>query len=117
MTGRHSVAVTALLLIALAGQCSGLRAELLFRSVQQVNGEQRWSPVRKYSNPSDIAYPRFTANDVPVPAEEVRVFLSGEITPADVASATVMVGLLESGKQKIAGNTVCTPWSARTINA
>jgi hypothetical protein len=117
MTGRHSVAVTALLLIALAGQCSGLRAELLFRSVQQVNGEQRWSPVRKYSNPSDIAYPRFTANDVPVPAEEVRVFLSGEITPADVASATVMVGLLESGKQKIAGNTVWLASNGGDIDA
>jgi len=109
--------VTALLLIALAGQSSGPRAELLFRSAQQVNGEQRWSPVRKYSNPSDIAYPRFTPNDVPVPAEEVRVFLSGEITPADVASATVMVGLLESGKQKIAGNTVWLSSNGGDIDA
>lgn len=117
MTGRHSVAVTALLLIALAGQSAGLRAELLFRSAQQVNGEQSWSPVRKYSNPSDIAYPRFTPNDVPVPAEEVRVFLSGEITPADVASATVMVRLLESGKQKIAGNTVWLASNGGDIDA
>ena len=105
------------MLIALAGQSSGPRAELLFRSAQQVNGEQRWSPVRKYSNPSDIAYPRFTSNDVPVPAEEVRVFLSGEITPADVASATVMVGLLESGKQKIAGNTVWLASNGGDIDA
>lgn len=109
--------MTALLLIALAGHSSGPRAELLFRSAQQVNGEQRWSAVRKYSNPSDIVYPRFTRNDVPVPAEEVRVFLSGEITPADVASATVMVGLLESGKQKIAGNTVWLASNGGAIDA
>lgn len=117
MTGRQSVAVTALLLIALAGQSAGLRAELLFRSVQQVNGEQRWSPVRRYSNPADIAYARFTPNDERVPAEEVRVFLSGEITPADVASATVMLGLLESGKQTIAGNTVWLASNGGDIDA
>src|SRR5512134_1320647 len=93
MTGRHSVAVTAFLLIALAGQSSGTRAELLFRSVQQVNGEQRLSPARKYSDLSEAVYTRVTTNGAPVPAEEVRVFLSGEITRADVASAALMVGL------------------------
>jgi hypothetical protein len=36
----------------------------------------------------------------------VRVFLSGEITRQDVDSAAVMARLVESGKQKIAGNTV-----------
>jgi hypothetical protein len=106
MTGRHSVAVTALLMIALTGHSSSLRAELVFRSVQHVNGEQRWSPVRKYSDLSDAAYTRGMTNGAPVPAEEVRVFLTGEITPADVASAALMVGLVESGRQRIAGNTV-----------
>jgi ATP-dependent protease ClpP protease subunit len=105
------------MLIVLAGQSSGPRAELLFRSAQQVNGEQRWSPVRKYSNPADIAYPRFSPNDVPVPAEEVRVFLTGEITPADVASAKTMMGLLESGRQKIAGNTVWLASNGGDIDA
>ena len=117
MTGRHSVAVTALLLIALAGQSSGPRAELLFRSAQQVNGEQRWSPVRKYSDLSDAAYTRVVPNGAPVPAEEVRVFLSGEITRADVASAALMVGLLERGRQKIAGNTVWLDSNGGDIDA
>jgi hypothetical protein len=41
-----------------------------------------------------------------VPAEEVRVFLSGEITRRDLDSAGVMERLIASGKQKIADNTV-----------
>ncbi len=93
------------LLLVLALQCFGARAELLFRSVEQINGLQSWSPIRKYSNPSDIAYPRAFFG-APAPAEEVRVFLTGAITRADVDSAEVMVRLLQSGKQKIAGNTV-----------
>ena len=117
MTGRHSIAVTALLLIALAGQSPGARAELLFRSVQQVNGEQRWSPVRKYSDLSDAAYTRVMPNGAPAPAEEVRVFLSGEITRADVDSAALMMGLLGSGRQKIAGNTVWLASNGGDIDA
>lgn len=117
MTGRHSVAVTALLLIALAGQSSGPRAELLFRSAQQVDGEQRWSPDRKYSDLSDPVYTRVTPNGARVPAEEVRVFLAGEITRADVDSAALMVGLLGSGRQKIAGNTVWLSSNGGDIDA
>jgi len=93
------------LLLALALQCFGAHAELLFRSVEQVDGQQVLSPIRKYSNPADIAYPRvfFGAS---APAEEVRVFLTGAITRADMDSAEVMVRLVQSGKQKIAGNMV-----------
>lgn len=99
------------LLSMLALQCSGLRAELLFRSVEQVDGQQRWSHIRKYSNPSDIADTRVSASGAPLPAEEVRVFLSGRITPADLTSAGVMTDLVRSGRQKIAGNSV---WFAST---
>ena len=93
------------LLLVLALQCFGVRAELLFRSVEQVNGQQSWSQIKKYSNPSDIAYPR-TLFGAPAPAEEVRVFLVGDITRADMDSAEVLARLLQSGKQRISGNTV-----------
>lgn len=39
-------------------------------------------------------------------ANEVRAVFSGDITPADVDSAKVMAGLLKSGRQTLAGNTV-----------
>ena len=39
-------------------------------------------------------------------AEEVRVFLTGDITRADMDGAEVLARLLKSGKQKISGNTV-----------
>lgn len=100
----HRGAVAVALLLVLALQSFDLRAELHFRSVVQVDGQQRWSPIRSYSNPSDTAHARFSASGVP--AEEVRVFISGQITQEDVDSAGVMAGLLKSGKQKIAGNTV-----------
>lgn len=103
MPGRRHFGTTLLLVLAL--QCFGAHAELLFRSVEQVNGQQGWSPIRKYSNPSDIAYPRALLGAA-APAEEVRVFLTGPITRADMDSAEVMARLLQSGKQKIAGNTV-----------
>jgi hypothetical protein len=94
------------LLLALGLHSVDLRAALLFRSVEQVNGEQRWSPVRNYGNPSDTAYARVSASGASAPAEEVRVFLSGAVTPADVDSAAIMERLLKDGKQKIAGNSV-----------
>ncbi len=100
----RSQRLAAALLLALALPCSGLHAELLFRSAVQENGEQRWSPGRKYIDPQDTAYERQSAGRAP--AEEVRVFLSGEITRADVDSAEVMARLLRSGKQKLADNTV-----------
>ena len=99
-------AAAVVLLLALALQCFDLRAELFFRSVEQINGQQRWSPIRKYSDPSDIAYARVSASGAALPAEEVRVFLSGQITREDVDSAGVMASLVKSGKQKIAGNSV-----------
>ena len=102
----HKAAAAVVLLLVLALQCFDLRAELLFRSVEQIDGQQRWSPIRKYSDPSDTAYARVSAGGAAVPAEEVRVFVSGQITREDVDSARVMAGLLKSGKQKIAGNSV-----------
>jgi hypothetical protein len=83
-----------LLLAALALPCFGLRAELVFQAAEA------GSPIRKYSNPADIPNPR--GGDT----EEVRVMFSGDISPADVASAKVMVGLVKSGRQKLLGNTV-----------
>ena len=98
----HGAAAAVFFALVLALQSFDLHAELLFRSVQEIDGQQRWSAIRKYSNPSDIAYARAPAGS----AEEVRVFLSGAITREDVVSAGVMASLLKSGKQKIAGNTV-----------
>ncbi len=83
-------------------QSADLRAELFFRGVEQVNGQQRWSAIKRYASPVDTAYPRAQ----PGAAEEVRVFLSGTITRADLDGATVLMNLLKGGKQKIVGNTV-----------
>jgi hypothetical protein len=91
--------------LVLALQCFGAHAELLFRSVEQVDGQQGWSSVRKYGNPSDVAS-RVSARGAAVQAQEVRVILSGPITRADVDSAGVMAKLLKSGAQKLSGNTV-----------
>ena len=103
---KHRAAAAAVLLLVLALPCFDLRAELLFRSVEQVNGRQRWSAVRSYGNPSDIAYARFAARGAPMPAEEVRVVVSGLITREDVDRAGVMAGLLKNGRQKLADNSV-----------
>jgi hypothetical protein len=100
------VAAAVALLLALAVPSPDVRAELLFRSVEQADGAQSPSPLRKYGNPSDIAHAQGSGSGAAVRAEEVRVFLSGEITRADFDSAEVMAGLLKSGKQKLAGNTV-----------
>jgi ATP-dependent protease ClpP protease subunit len=72
---------------------------------------------REVSDLSDAVYTRIPPNGAPVPAEEVRVFLSGEITRADVDSAALMVGLLKSGRQKIAGNTVWLASNGGDIDA
>ena len=108
---KHLAAAAVVLLLAL--QCFDLHAELLFRSVQEINGQQRWSAIRKYSNPADIAYARAPAGS----AEEVRVYLSGAITREDVVSAGVMAGLLKSGKQKIADNAVWLASNGGDIDA
>lgn len=113
----HRAAAGVVVLLVLALQCFELRAELLFRSVEQINGQQLSSPIRKYSNPSDIAYAPVSASGAAAPAEEVRVFLSGEISRADVDSAGVMASLLKSGKQKIADNTVWLASNGGDIDA
>jgi hypothetical protein len=101
------------LLFAFALQSFDVRAELLFRSVEQAGGQVRWSPIRKYSEPSHTAHARDSGNAV----EEVRVFLSGEITRADLDSAAVMEGLVKSGRQKITGNTVWLASNGGDIDA
>ena len=110
---KQRVAVAVALSLVLAAPCFGLRAEMLFRSVEQSNGPQGASPIRKYSNASDIAYARGSAGR----PDEVRVFLSGEITRADVDGAEVMLRLLKSGKQKLAGNTVWLASNGGDIDA
>lgn len=102
---KQRAAACAAALFVLALQCLEVRAELLFRSLEQVDGQQRWSAIRKYSNPSDTAHARRSA-DAAVPAEEVRVFLSGMITREDAQGAIVMASLLANGRQKLAGNAV-----------
>lgn len=110
-------AAAAVLLLALILQSFDLRAELLFRGVEQINGQQHWLPVRKYSNPADIAYAQTPAGGVAVPAEEVYAFFSGSITREDLISAGVMADLLRSGKQKLAGNTVWLASNGGDIDA
>ena len=114
---KQRVAAAVALSLVLAVPCFDLRAEMLFRSVAQVSGEQGASPIRKYSNPSDVAYARGSAGGAAVRADEVRVFLSGEITRADVDGAEVMLGLLRSGKQKLADNTVWLASNGGDIDA
>ena len=104
-TSRPAIAATALLL-ALALQCFDLRAELLFRSAEQRDGQQQWSGLRKYANPADTAYPRTRADGARVSSEEVQVFVRGYITREDVYGAKVMESLIRRGRQRIAGNAV-----------
>ena len=111
------IAAAVVLLLVLALQCLDLRAELLFRSVEQINGQERWSPIRKYSNPADTAYARVSASGAAAPVEEVRVFVSGQITREDAESAAVMANLLRSGKQKLAGNSVWLASNGGDIDA
>jgi hypothetical protein len=99
---RMRLAVRFLLLLSLALQCAGLRAELFF--------ERPGSPARKYGNPADVDAKLLPWGSAAT-ADEVRVYLSGPITRADVDSAGVMATLLKNGKHKLAGNTV---WFAST---
>lgn len=103
---KHRAAAAVALLLVLALQCFDVRSELLFRGVEQIDSQQRASSTRNYSNPSDTAYARVSASGAALPAEEVRVVVTGQITRDDVASAGMMAGLIESGKQKLAGNSV-----------
>ena len=67
----RAVIAAALLLFLLALQCSGSRAELLFRSAEYRDGQQHWAALRKVANPSDTAYPRTLGDGTQVPAEGV----------------------------------------------
>jgi hypothetical protein len=93
------------ILLVLALQCASPRAELLFRTLERVDGQQRWSTVKSYSNPSDVPFARYAARGAPV-AEEVRVFLSGNITRDDRLGAEVMADMIATGRQKLSGNSV-----------
>jgi len=93
-------------LLVLALQCASLRADLLYRTLEKVDGQQRWSAARNYSNPSDMPHARYAARGATVPAEEVRVFVSGNITRADRIGAEVMADLIATGRQKLSGNSV-----------
>jgi hypothetical protein len=90
----------------LALPCFDLHAELSFSRVEQPGSAQRAAPIRKYSNPSDIAYPRVSANGARVSSDEVQVLISGQITDEDVDGLAVLASLLSSGRQRIAGNSV-----------
>lgn len=110
--------VVALLAAALFLQCAEARADLMFRSAQQVNGQTRWSEFKSYGKPSDIAYLRAPADGTQqAAAEDVQVQLQGNITSADVYGARVMASLLKQGKQRIAGNTVWFDSSGGEIDA
>lgn len=110
-------AAAAALSLVLGLQCFSVHAELLFRSILQVDGEQRWSSIKSYSNPGDTDYAQVSAGGDAAPVDVVRVFLSGKITHADVESASVMESLIKSGKQKIAGNTVWLASNGGDIDA
>ena len=99
---KQGLATLLALALGLPLHAADVRAELLFRGVEQVNGGPRLSAIKRYNSAADTAYPRAPAGG----AEEVRVFLSGPITREDLDSAAVLMNLLKSGKQKIAGNTL-----------
>lgn len=83
-----------------------MRAELLFRSAQQIKGQAQWSEPRNYANPADTVYPRTLPDGAEVSSEEVQVFLQGYITQQDAYGAKVMESLVRRGRQKLAGNAV-----------
>ena len=105
---RHWLRTVAALVVfvGIATQGFKVQAELVFRSLQQANGQTSWSGVKKYSNAADIAYPQSGAGRLLAPVDEVRVFLSGEITRKDLDSAVVMERLIKSGQQKLVDNTL-----------
>lgn len=115
--GRRRVIAATALLFSLALQCFDLRAELLFRSAEQLEGRQRWSALRNYANPADTVYPRTLADGTQVASEEVQVFLQGDIRPNDVYGAKVMESLIKRGRQRIAGNAVSLTGSGGDVDA
>lgn len=111
------LAALASIALALTLQCVDLRAELLFRSAEQLNGRVHWSALRKYASPADTAYPRTLADSTQVSSEEVQVFLQGYITQEDVYSAKVMESLVKRGRQKIVGNSVSIAGDGGDVDA
>jgi hypothetical protein len=103
--GGPAIAAT-VLLFALVLQCFEPRADMLFRSAVQINGERHWSALKNYADRPDTAYLRAVADGTEAAAEEVQVFLHGNITPTDVYGAKLMEHLLKKATQKIAGNVV-----------
>jgi hypothetical protein len=105
------------LLIVLALQCAGLHAELIFRTLERTDGQQRWSAVKKYSNPSDVPYALLAAGGAAGPPQEVRVSVFGEITHEDKVAGDLMATLLASGRQKLSGNSVSFASNGGDIDA
>lgn len=105
---RHWLGTLAALLVfvGMAMQSFTVHAELVFRSLQQVNGQSSWSGIKKYSNPADISYPKTGVARSSALVDEVRVYLSGEITGKDFDSALVMERLIKNGQQKLVDNMV-----------
>lgn len=101
--GLRTVA-TLVVFVAIATQSFKVHAELVFRSLQQTNGQTSWSGIKKYSTAADVSYPQNGNDRLLAPVDEVRVFLSGEITRKDLDSAVVMQRLIQSGQQKLVGN-------------
>ena len=101
-----NVLARAVVLLVLTLSCASLRADLLFRSLEKVDGQLRWSAVKNYSNPSDMPYARYATKGAGVAVEEVRVFVSGNITREDKLGVDVMADLIATGRQKLSGNTV-----------
>jgi hypothetical protein len=104
----HRTLRFAFLLFAL--HSSDLRAELVFRSLDKSGGEPRWSDIKKYSNPQDVAYERGGV-------DEVRVFVTGAITREDGIGAAVLERLVQAGTQKISGNVVWLASNGGDIDA
>lgn len=105
------------LLFALLLQGFDVRAELLFRSAQQINGQTQWSEPRNYANPADTVYPRTLPDGTQVASEEVQVFLQGYITQQDAYGAKVMESLVRRGRQKVAGNAVSFAGNGGDVDA
>ena len=106
-----------MLSLVLSLQCLPVRAELLFRSLVHGDGEQRWSAIKNYSDASDTNYAQAPAGADAAGIDVVHVFLSGEITHADVNSALVMESLIKNGTQEIASNTVWLSSNGGDIDA
>ncbi|MDP2369081.1 hypothetical protein [Rhodoferax sp.] len=97
---------TLVVFVGIATQGFRVQAELVFRSLQQTNGQPTWSGLKRYSNTADISYPQNGTGRLLAPVDEVRVYLSGEITRKDLDSAVVMERLVKSGQQRLSNNTL-----------